>query len=1119
MIISTDPDENTLVMPDAWRRARHPRRDRPDVPPAAVPDEAAAERVRSLVDAVRDDIEHVLALPGTAPEIADAARAHLRGEPNALGAAATLHVAAMLNAPPESSDPPPDLLATEALVAGHGIAFAVHTFAEWAGIVTEIPERLNRSSDPPSPGRLARECDGDELRSMPLRHRRPDEVYAGWWYSRENARSLRTHLAAAPDGVYAEAVERLEGTRRHVLQKVIAAYLAPTRDDWVEDLWARPDELPRDRAWAIWMTFCALGRPHQPAELGLPLGFTAADLDVIASLIDGVGPGPAAPLLARSLERYSGETARTIMDYLAVIPADEAFQALLDRIGDSDAGPAVLAAARRFPARAMRLLPASRAPKAADLLAAHVRAKPAVAAGLAPHHPKIQAVLDADRRFPRTTDVPPLLAEPPWTRPRKAIKPVVIKDLPTPGARAVTWTMGERDAWAARLPANMRRWDADFAVLAAEAATGKVPFHSEMLALVLKGPDDLVRPVLKGWDPGTRLLWDAHQWLGPLVARRELDAHDPVLALARRQPATLGPYLLPLLTDEIARTMAEWLVRLKAGARTARAWFRRHGTAAAPSLVPDALGKAGPARRAAEHALRLIADQHDPAPIVDAARVHGDKAAAAIETLLTTDRLDVLPKKIPVVDWAEPRVLPPLLLRDRAEVLPDAAAGHVLTMLAMPDYAGAQAVRDLCDPASLAGFGWALFRWWELNGAPSTESWAFTGLALTGDDETVRRLTPVIRAWPGDGGHAKAVTGLDVLATIGTETALMHLHSIARRVKFKALRTRAQEKIGEVAAELELTADQLADRLVPDFGLDASGTLTLDYGPRRFTIGFDEQLRPTITDEDGRVRASLPKPGAKDDPERAPAAHARFAALKKDVRTAAADQIRRLEQAMITGRRWPLAEFRDLLAGHPLLGHLVRRLVWLDETATAFRVAEDGTWANADDDTLVLAGTARVRVAHPVHLDELKRWSELFADYEIIQPFDQLARPVHALTEDEREASRLPRFEGLTVPVGDLLGLVRRGWERGTPMDVGLEQWISRQVAPDQHLVIGLDPGIPVGDPAMLGDGQLLTDVRLTELPGSYRPDRPTSSRLGDLDPVIVSEILTDLTHLAAEAE
>src|SRR6185369_16203815 len=148
------------------------------------------------------------------------------------------------------------------------------------------------------------------------------------------------------------------------------------------------------------------------------------------------------------------------------------------------------------------------------------------------------------------------------------------------------------------------------------------------------------------------------------------------------------------------------------------------------------------------------------------------------------------------------------------------------------------------------------------------------------------------------GGHARAVTGVGVLAAIGTDVALMHLHGIAQRAKFKGLKTAAQQKMDEVAAGLGLDAEQLADRLVPDFGLAADGSLRLDYGPRQFLVGFDEQLRPFVADADGKRLKALPKPGARDDAELAPAAYKQFAALKKDVRTVAADQIRRLERAM-----------------------------------------------------------------------------------------------------------------------------------------------------------------------------------------------------------------------------
>ncbi|MEW2352950.1 DUF4132 domain-containing protein [Spirillospora sp. NPDC029432] len=1100
-------DENTLITPDSWIRARHPRRDRSGVPKPPAPALAAAERVRSLVDAVRDDIEHILGLPGTAADLADAARAHLRGEPDPLGAVAIAFVAAPLNRMSNWSVPAPGRLFTEALIAEHGVAFAARAYTEWAGIAVDNPANSGSTGFPVT-------STPEKLRAMTVRRQNPSEALCDWWLTKESGKVLRTHLAAAPDDVYAEAVELIADARRHPLQKVVAAYLAPAREDWVEDLWARPGEIPFDRI-RMWPVFCALGRPHQPAAFGRTLrgGWSH---EVIATLIEGIGPEAVVPLLVEAMDGpywNSTDDIRTALGFLTALPVDAAFQALVDRIGRPETVPALLTAARRFPVRAMRLLPGSTDPRAPELLSAHVRANPGIAEEVARDLPDeqgaaIREIIAGNTRVPPATGLPPLLTlltVPPWTRPRAKTRPAVVTGLPAPGVRATDWAPGERDAWTARLS---ERWDlrartTDFAELAAELAAGGSTVIAIRGTLLLKGPEELARPLLEGWEPDD--LYEVHEWLPALVARHGVDAHDPALFLARGNPATLGQYLLPLLSDEIARTMAEWLVRRKSGARTARAWFRRHGTAAAPSLIPDALGKAGPGRRAAEAALRLIADRHGPDGIVEAARVHGDRAAAGIEALLSADPLEELPKKIPAVEWADPRALPQLLLRDRERALPDEAAGHVLTMLAMSEpgheYAGVRAVRDLCDPASLAGFGWALFRWWELNGAPSKEGWAFTQLALTGDDGTVRRLAPVIRAWPGDGGHAKAVTGLDVLAAIGTETALTHLHSISQRVRFKGLRTRARDKIQEVAAELGLTADQLADRVVPDLGLDASGTLTLDYGPRRFVVGFDELLRPTIADEDGARRKTLPKPGAKDDPELAPAAAKRFAALKKDVRTIASDQLARLERAMVTGRRWPVAEFREFLVAHPLVGHLVRRLVWLADgggaaAGAAFRVAEDGTFANAADDTVVLGETATVGVAHPIHLgDEAKAWSEVFADYEILQPFEQLGRPVHALTAAERETGRLARFEGVRVPAGDLLGLVRRGWERGAPLDAGIELEFTHP-GPGCGVVIDLHPGLPVGEP----EDQIFSRVRLVST--------------HDLDPVAVSEVLTDLVNV-----
>ncbi|MEV5408178.1 DUF4132 domain-containing protein [Thermopolyspora sp. NPDC052614] len=386
------------------------------------------------------------------------------------------------------------------------------------------------------------------------------------------------------------------------------------------------------------------------------------------------------------------------------------------------------------------------------------------------------------------------------------------------------------------------------------------------------------------------------------------------------------------------------------------------------------------------------------------------------------------------------------------------------------------------------------------------------------------------------GGDARRAV-LDVLAELpGDEAFRVLLDRVAerfvqpalqramRRFPVRALRLVAPVAGGTsrnagVVGGLGLTPEQLADRLVPDFGLDAGGGMVLDYGPRRFVVGFDEQLKPYVADEDGKRRASLPEPGVKDDPELAPEAYKRFATLKKDVRTAAADQIRRLEAAMVSGRRWSTSEFAEFFVAHPLLWHITRRLVWTaehDGVSTAFRVAEDRTYADVEDDVLTLPESARIGIAHPVTLGErLAAWSRLFADYEIMQPFPQLGRAVHALDEKERASGRLERFEGLKVPVGRVLGLERRGWERGTPQDAGVQGWISRQVAADRHVVIDLDPGIAIGA-VDLKPEQTLMYVRLGDRPADYWPSHGTDRTFGELDPVIASEVLADLTELTA---
>jgi hypothetical protein len=477
------------------------------------------------------------------------------------------------------------------------------------------------------------------------------------------------------------------------------------------------------------------------------------------------------------------------------------------------------------------------------------------------------------------------------------------------------------------------------------------------------------------------------------------------------------------------------------------------------------------------------------------------------------DPLTISAKKLPTAPgWLVPELLPQIAMIDRKSGLPRASIATLVTMCQLTGgelpHPTLELVAQRCDPQSLAAWAWALFEQYRLADYPVTDNWALRLQGWLGDDDTVRAISPLIRAWPGESAHQRAVVGLDVLSGIGTDVALVHLYRISQKVPFKALRAKALDKITEMARELELTAEQLGDRLVPDFGLSVRGTTTLDFGPRQFTAGFDETLAPYLTDADGKPRKALPKPAAADAADLAAAEAKRFATLKKDVRGVAGDQITRLRRAMRYQRKFSPADFTSYFVTHPLVGILVRRLVWASyrpdgSPINTFRVAEDDSFADVEDNPHHLGDAAMVGIVHPARVppSELSTWSELFADYELLQPFPQLSRPVFRLTDVERTANVLRRFDGLTVPTPALLGLTQQGWERGAPQDAGVQLTVGQLLPSGAELTIGLDPGIPVGQPGGFGDQTI-------------RSVSASSGTLGDIDAVLMSELLADLTDL-----
>ncbi|KPC70729.1 hypothetical protein ADL35_37980 [Streptomyces sp. NRRL WC-3753] len=1100
-------DEDRFEMPAAWLRAL------PAPRAAAKPAEDAVEKAARRYAQEAAWFEEMFSSSGSDPELVKEGRAHREGRPSPLGAAVEIAVGWHYTMV--------DVL-VDACVTEHGLPFAACAVVELGGVNPHYKQAGSRRYD------------------AALRRVTDYQTYYVW----EPAARVRELLAAVDEETRRRTVEALAGLRDSVERRSVISYLVPDEHAWVDECCDGP--IPDDSA--LWrMLLLSLYRPEQIALIreGAGLGWNGWKLPLLATLANRLGPAVGSLLEDAFDGAYGSDGHRDVAGWAAELPTDDAFRLLLKKGGDRNVRPALLDAMNRYPRRALRLLSAAaaagdgeQASLARMLLPLHVVTHAELTKETLPALPEASAAVVAPllKRGERDAEapaeaLPALLVAPPWTRKRTRRKARVARDVPGAPQAEVAWKPGEQEAWAATVVAETPWWrehDWSREIQRMQQGTWRGNIHAARLFVT--GPEDVVRPLLDAFAP--EHVWDTESHLRPVAARHGLYALPMLSRLAARYPATAGGLLLPYRSVEVARQMAEWLVRRQSLRPTVLAWLRRHGRAAAVHLVPDAVGPAGTLRNHAEHALRQLAAEVGAEAVRETAAGCGSEAEEIVADLLAGDPLEAaLPARMPTpCTWADPALFPQIRLTGGRGALPADAVRHMTAMLQISKpgdvYPGLAVVTEQCDAGSLAEFAWSLFETWRFHGMPAKDSWALHALGLLGDDETVRRLTPLVRAWPGENAHHRAVEGLTVLAEIGTDTALRHLHGISQRVPFKALKKRAREKIDEVAENLGLTTDQLADRLVPDLGLADDGSTVIDYGPRRFTVTFDEQLRPCVRDETGKLRKALPAPGVKDDPELAPAERKRFAALKKEVRTIASDQLRRLEAAMVTGRSWTAAEFRELLVDHPLLRHLVRRLVWLGDSdgegegeakVTAFRVAEDLTLADVHDDAWNLPADATVRLAHPLHLaDELGAWADLFADYEILQPFPQLGRPVHTLTDEEANGHRLTRFEGVTVPVGKLLGLTKRGWERGTPEDNGVERWVSRPITRDRHLVIALDEGIAVGMVAEFPD-QTLETIWIDTAPGDYWRSHTYPHRLGDIDPVVASEILADLTDVTAK--
>jgi len=866
----------------------------------------------------------------------------------------------------------------------------------------------------------------------------------------------------------------------------------------------------------------------------------------------------AIPLLARLFDRPNivGAVRARLAEILRAADSAAAFAVLLQQIAHKEVRPAIDGFARDYPRVAMQVAATCVQGSAGAAIQAwleqmqtahaHLLRPPGDSAAPKPASHDASPALAADAALDA---MPVVLRDPPWM---KAPKPLKLPDLPAvelPAPR-MHWPEGLREQWRStmsaegnastlpergyplprremalqrlRIPASLR------APLLADEITDLAP-HLRVIEAEGRRHQTPLRPVgeLAHLRPALRLLlwnslpgfeqraWD-HQpaSAAALIAHYELAALPGLLAFIGNDPEAGLAASLPVAAAAIAGHAARALGSKRARP-AAMAWLRRHAELASSALLLQSARGGKADATCADAALRWLGTQVELSRLSAGASHFGAAGDARLQAILAVDPLAQLPQKPrPLPSFYQPMGFRRPRLHDGRALPPEAldALGTMLQTSRLDEpYAGLEQLKSACTSESLDAFAWDLFLAWERSDAPAREAWAFQAIGPIGGDDCVRALASLIRRWPAEGLSARAVTGLDILCAIGSDLALMHLHAIAQSAKSASLRDHAQSRIAAIAEARDLGPDDLADRLVPDLGLGTDGTLLLDFGDRRFTVSFDEQLVPFVRDASGTRLKDLPKATSGDASELAQAATERWKRLKKDAKAIAAQQIERLERLMCSGRRLDMAVFERCYLQHPLMRHLARRLLWgaydAEGRVQALRIAEDHSFADQQDRSIKLLANAGIRPLHPLELDagQIAAFVQIFADYTILQPFAQLAREVPVMADDELSLAETRRFVGRAVATGGLLGLPRSGWRAPEDKESGHIGWFEKLLPGGMLAQLRFEPGIPVVG-SHTRPQQTLSTLSL------QRPGTPCS--FAQLDSISRSELLRDLDQL-----
>ena len=356
---------------------------------------------------------------------------------------------------------------------------------------------------------------------------------------------------------------------------------------------------------------------------------------------------------------------------------------------------------------------------------------------------------------------------------------------------------------------------------------------------------------------------------------------------------------------------------------------------------------------------------------------------------------------------------------------------------------------EILDTTSFTNALEMLYIHWKDSNYEATKKNILIPYLIYSDDLKIDKVYPLIKEFAKGSRTVMAAFIVKCMALNGKNYALILVDGLTRKSPTAKIKEVAIETMENAAYMLDMTADELSDRIIPNFGFSQKGERVLNYGGearRTFTLSIDNNLELTITDnEKQKVVKSLPAPNSKDDKAEADSVKKECSTLKKEIKTLIQNQKIRLQRVLLNGRKWTYNNFKTVFVENPIMNMFALKLIWgaYDENNNlieSFRYMEDGTFNTVDEEEYTLPENSLITLVHPSELDSntISKWESQLLDYEIVQPIEQLDFKYEEIKEEDIKEDKIHSLDSKTIKAGVLMSLANKyDMARGEAMDGG----------------------------------------------------------------------------------